>query len=277
MSKIVVWLSRGDVIGDSVRDTSLFEHFAEKYGAVDVICSPLIAGLYKNNPYVNKIHMVPELSKLTSDISFIRKLYFYVYSLSKSLKILGGYNTCVITQNRFKFYGLLARLSGIRTLEFKHEVQTHITPKLFLDKDDLFPINLPPKKNIVINIESKDPSRCWPKENYSALITLLSEKYNIILVGTSMSYNKSIINKFNKSITNLVGMTNIRQTASIIQRADLYIGNDSGLSHIAAAVGTDILNIMVGSTVEIVPNGCSVSKLNYPCVSDVVKEVEKHE
>jgi len=42
---------------------------------------------------------------------------------------------------------------------------------------------------------------------------------------------------------NLIGQTTLRQTAAIINESHLFIGNDGGPMHLAAAVGTSIIEI----------------------------------
>ena len=47
---------------------------------------------------------------------------------------------------------------------------------------------------------------------------------------------------------NLVGYTgDIQNTAALLKKADLYVGNDSGLAHVAAAVGCRAV-VLYGST-----------------------------
>ena len=41
----------------------------------------------------------------------------------------------------------------------------------------------------------------------------------------------------------LVGQTSFGQLAAMIERSDLYIGNDAGATHLAAAVGTPVIAI----------------------------------
>ena len=41
----------------------------------------------------------------------------------------------------------------------------------------------------------------------------------------------------------LAGKTNIKQLAALLKRCDLFIGNDSGVMHVAAAVGTKVVAV----------------------------------
>jgi len=92
-------------------------------------------------------------------------------------------------------------------------------------------------------------SKKWGKHNYKELISKLSEKFGIILVGTKLEEEdaKFIEKDYSKYIVNYVNQTNLTQLKAILHTADLYIGNDSGPTHIAASVGTSTITIF-GST-----------------------------
>jgi len=128
-------------------------------------------------------------------------------------------------------------------------------------------ISIPAKKNILIANQIKEKfgakpivaistgsskkweSKKWGKQNYKELIFKLSEKFGIVLIGTNLEEEdaKFIIQDYDKYILNYVNKTNLTQLKSILYTADLYIGNDSGPTHIAASVGTSTITIF-GST-----------------------------
>ena len=83
--------------------------------------------------------------------------------------------------------------------------------------------------------------KIWSAENYNALMKkILSRNKNIkfILVGSQIEekiyYNKISKNIDNKYIINLFG-TSLTQTAAYMKKSKIFIGNDSGLSHLASA------------------------------------------
>jgi heptosyltransferase-2 len=83
------------------------------------------------------------------------------------------------------------------------------------------------------------PSRRWGSDNYAALAKSLIDKYNfqIILVGGKDEYDAAgKIAYGHNQIHNLCGKTDIASAAALLARAKLFIGNDSGLAHLAAAV-----------------------------------------
>ena len=83
--------------------------------------------------------------------------------------------------------------------------------------------------------------KIWNVENYNTLMKkILSNNQNIkfILVGSKAEekiYNKKISNNIDKKyIIDLFGES-LTQTAAYMKKSKLFIGNDSGLSHIASA------------------------------------------
>lgn len=88
--------------------------------------------------------------------------------------------------------------------------------------------------------------RCWPMDRYIELIEKVIQRYEakvIILGGENEKWVADRIKeKIGSNIVSPPGQTTIGETAAIISLSDLFIGNDSGLLHLAigssiAAVG----------------------------------------
>lgn len=93
-------------------------------------------------------------------------------------------------------------------------------------------------------------SKKWGIENYLNLIkSLVEENYQVILVGSDLELeaSKYILSHFNDEVFSFVNETNLTELKNLLAQVDLYIGNDSGPSHIAAGVGTNTITIF-GST-----------------------------
>jgi ADP-heptose:LPS heptosyltransferase len=86
------------------------------------------------------------------------------------------------------------------------------------------------------------PVREWPAESWNALVNELHESgfKNIIQIGTSIhsltpgaSESMTI-----KGVTSLVDQLTLEESIVLISMANLFVGIDSGMLHVAAAVGT---------------------------------------
>jgi ADP-heptose:LPS heptosyltransferase len=76
------------------------------------------------------------------------------------------------------------------------------------------------------------PTRTWDLENWRAVaVRLLDAGWEVVALGAGGRAQIPFTH-------DLVGKTSIRQAASALGRVDVYLGNDSGLMHLAAAVGT---------------------------------------
>ncbi len=91
----------------------------------------------------------------------------------------------------------------------------------------------------------------WPVEYYRELIKLIktSHKAQIVIVGTK-SENSWIENTLREELDdntlNFAGKTDISQLFSIISSGCLFIGNNSGPMHIAAAYGVPVVTFAGG-------------------------------
>ena len=71
-----------------------------------------------------------------------------------------------------------------------------------------------------------------------SLSIYLYKNYNLIIVIMAIN---PVINK-NKSQIKFIKEKNIRQVAAIIKNLDIFISNDTGIMHLASAVGLPVLS-----------------------------------
>ncbi len=87
----------------------------------------------------------------------------------------------------------------------------------------------------------------WPATNYGELTSLLGHEANatVVLVGSESDQNAaSTVREFARGpLIDLCGQLSLDELAAIVSRASLYVGNDSGTTHLASAVGTPVVAI----------------------------------
>ena len=88
-------------------------------------------------------------------------------------------------------------------------------------------------------------ARRWSAAGFAEVANGLREQCGaeIVLVGQPDDAGHVVENLLDKQPIDLVGKTTLPQLADVIDRADLFIGADSGVMHIAAATGTPVLSI----------------------------------
>ena len=100
---------------------------------------------------------------------------------------------------------------------------------------------------------SRWPMKKWGVENYIELTRRLVFEfgYHVVLLGDKNDAESTapIANQIPERVTNLLGRTGILETAAVIKRSLVFIGNDSGLTHLAEAVGVPVI-VLFGPTVE---------------------------
>jgi len=106
----------------------------------------------------------------------------------------------------------------------------------------------------------------WLAENFARLADLLSTQSNtdVVLLGgkDETDVSRTVLAAASEPHINLTGKTDLATATAILSELDLFISNDMGLAHIAAAVGTPTIVIFgptnenttrpLGSFVEIV-------------------------
>ena len=94
----------------------------------------------------------------------------------------------------------------------------------------------------------------WSTARFARVGTALVDRFgmHVLLVGgpDDRALGKEVLAAMPGGVTNLAGRTSLLETAALIERSTLFIGNDSCPLHIAAAVGTPAVGIFGPSSVE---------------------------
>lgn len=151
------------------------------------------------------------------------------------------------SEHRSKVYFDLLRRGSGADMEY-------VKPKLFLSEDDSrkgmsvldgFGVAEDDRYGVVA-YRAVAESRRWGEEKYTELIGQLIHQFQlkVILVGSKddAKTGDNIIDALpDEPVVNLAGKTSLRELSAICSRAQLFIGNDSGPAHLAAAVGTPLV------------------------------------
>lgn len=106
--------------------------------------------------------------------------------------------------------------------------------------------NLLAHRYVAVAPGSKWESKIWPEERFAGAIGRLIEEHNItpIVFGGAEDREKGdrLLQIWSKGI-NAAGALTVRQSAALLQRCELYLGNDTGTMHLAASAGTPCVAI----------------------------------
>jgi exopolysaccharide biosynthesis WecB/TagA/CpsF family protein len=86
-------------------------------------------------------------------------------------------------------------------------------------------------------------ARRWSPQAFAAVADALHEREQaqIILVGSRNDDSAAVQQALRAPVLNLTGQTTLPQLADVLAQADVFIGADSGVMHLAAAVGVPVV------------------------------------
>lgn len=109
------------------------------------------------------------------------------------------------------------------------------------------------RRIIAVAPGSRWPMKRWGIEKYAEIARRIARRHNghVLLLGdeSEARWAEPVAAALGPHATNLVGRTSIIETAAAIQHAEAFIGNDSGLMHLAEAVGVPVIALF-GPTVK---------------------------
>jgi ADP-heptose:LPS heptosyltransferase len=110
-----------------------------------------------------------------------------------------------------------------------------------------------PARTIFIHPGARLPSRRWPSERFAEVARIMSARgWGLALTGgpDERELTSNTAAQAGVPIANLCGLTSLGALAALLARGRLLICNDTGISHIAAAVGLPSVVIASGSDVR---------------------------
>lgn len=128
----------------------------------------------------------------------------------------------------------------------------------------LYNLNRKEKYIVAVGVVGSIPCKNWPQESYYKMIqrcyVIFKNKLHFIILGggkdaedaASYMIDRADKDKIN-CITNLVGVTSLTEAAAVIEKCNVYIGSNTGLMHMAGAMGIPIVEIspaLLGSTIR---------------------------
>jgi heptosyltransferase II len=90
--------------------------------------------------------------------------------------------------------------------------------------------------------------KCWGINKYIQLIKIID--FPVVLLGSKSDSICFKISKNLKRVINLAGKTNLREAMGILSNAHYVIGSDTGLTHIAEALGKNVSMILGPTSFE---------------------------
>ncbi len=117
-----------------------------------------------------------------------------------------------------------------------HNILRSLKPNLTLEK-----------KYIIIAPSASETDRNWSQNSFKTLCGKLSEKYSVYLLGTQSQVEYlTVISEGLINVQNLAGKLQLAECIHLIQNAVLFVGLDSGFTHIAQTFKKPFVAIIGG-------------------------------
>lgn len=147
----------------------------------------------------------------------------------------------------------IARLVGCELQEGKEECRLIIMPEDYEFADKYIKQNFPSDNKIIIGFHpgAGKTANTWSTDNFIGLIEKLYNKYYNNVLITCGEIDKEVINKIEKELSHIgIKFTiaenlSIPNLAAVLERINLYITNDTGPMHIAAATNVNQISLML--------------------------------
>ena len=243
MKKSILFITLSN-IGDAIMTTPVMQWIIEQYPEclVDIVCDKKSYEIFINCPNRNNIFLKNK-----------EEGFFGVVNLLHQLR-KKNYDVAIDLRTDFLLYFIHARKKIFKIKDNKiHSVEKHfqclnINQKPFdthiwisnENNKKLTKIIKNKKLRILsLGLGANSVHKIWPIQNYLHLTEKLSNKFDLILLLGDQR-DKEIANHFEKEtqydVINLCGSLTLMETAAAIKLSTFFIGNDSGLGHIASAV-----------------------------------------
>ena len=243
-------------IGDAVLSTGLLSYLNIKYPNAEftVACGIPAIPVFKSIPYVTEVipirklplslHWIRLWAKCSAQywgvIVDLRSSLVSWFLLTKKRMILRKENLPI---HRLESLAKLADTKEVLKPFLFTNAKEQLKAKTFLTGSQHF-LAIGPTTNWV--------GKKWPAENFAELAQRLCAKdgiipnAKIIILGAPNEIEDALplIHAIpDEQLVNLVGKLELATTMEVIALCDMYIGNDSGLMHIAAASGIPTLGL----------------------------------
>jgi ADP-heptose:LPS heptosyltransferase len=254
----------GTRLGDAVLSTGLLDHLIKTYpqARFTVACGPVAAGIFARMPLLERIIIVKkrrfDLHWLVLWGSVVGRNWHVVVDLRGSA--LGFFlrtKTRAIMRGGRRPGHRLTHLAGVLNLQPPPLPVVWTAPQ---DRDTASALLPTGRAFIGLGPTANWAGKIWPPEHFVALFQALANAApgaQAVVFGAPGEEDVAapVLTALPGAI-DAVGRLSLPEAAACLQRCALFIGNDSGLMHLAAAAGTPTLGLFGPSQVdEYAPSG----------------------
>ena len=239
-------------LGDAVLSTGLLDHLIRSYpgGRITVVCGPVAEGVFTRMPNLDRIIVLRKQKWGLHWLPLWARTAIRFWDLVVDIRG-SALSWLVPTRRRAVFRRMngpkIAQLSAILDLS---PAPLPVVWTAQADRDRAVDLLQTDRPIIVLAPTANWQPKVWGAERFAEACRRLSESafrnaLPVILGGPGAA-ERSMATPLLAALPDardLVGALSLPEAAAVLQRASLFIGNDSGLMHLSAAAGAPTIGL----------------------------------
>jgi len=244
-------------VGDAMMTTPVMAALHHKYpqAFMDIVTDARAAPLFSHCPWRRDIILKDKQAGWRGMVALVKRLRATRYDLVVDLRTDGlslllrarrrltrrGHRSVTghAVERHFSVIRQREQLTGFPPLQvwLSAAGQAHATQLL---------AGLPGQRWLALGPGARWQGKCWPVAHYRALLDKLQPHLDAcVLLGDTADAGacREIAAGLHLPHRNLAGKTDLLQAAAVLARMQIFVGNDSGLGHLAAACGIPTVTV----------------------------------
>ena len=239
-------------IGDVILTIPTLLKLSKRYknAKFDIVGDDRSKILFKYCPFINKFFIKEKSKGFMGTVSLLRDIRKTKYDIAVDLRSDGLLYLIRADKKFHKINNKNIHSIEKHYLSIKEQDKKIPEPVIWLSNEEkkkarqLLPKSY--KKILAFGLGANSSHKIWPTKFYAELGNMLKQQFDlIVLVGDSK--DNEFFSTFSKNykgpLLNLSGKLDLLTTSAVLEKAQLFIGNDSGLGHIASAVNVNTFTI----------------------------------
>ncbi len=254
-------------LGDAVLTCGVLDSLIRRYpqARFTVACGPAAAGAFARMPQLERILVIDKRRNDSHWLKLWRQVAFTLWDLVVDIR--GSALAYLLPAKR-----RVVRRPRSGLIFEQHAAMLGIDPAPLPvawtapdDRERAASLLPPGRRYVGFGATANWAPKIWPAERFAELFHRLRagplpDAVPVVLAGpgpTEAALAAPLLAALPEAI-DLVGTLEIAEVTAVIQRCVLYVGNDSGLMHLAAAAGTPTIGLFgptIGRADELAPAG----------------------
>lgn len=245
----ILFITSGS-IGDAVMSTGIIGYLMDKYpeSKFTIAGGQAAVAIFADSVRVEKIITVKKQKHHKHWFNLWQQVRKTRWDIVVDLR--GSLLSFVLfAKQRYIFYSpdrnksKAEQLAALLGLDFLPPTRLWASEARKKQADDLLPVG---KKIIIFAPKTNSAAKDWAIENFVELAKRLSKPDLMFVIMASAEQKESVqilVNSMPEQMLDLSGKTDLLTAYAIMEKANLFVGSDSGLLHIAAASGVPCVGI----------------------------------